>query len=82
MYKSLRVLAGIPAYDEESKIGDVVRRVPRDIVDEVLVVDDGSTDGTVQVARDLGTTAVAPRVRHLFLAQPRGGMLSRRASVG
>ncbi len=59
MYKSLRVLAGIPAYDEESKIGDVVRRVPRDIVDEVLVVDDGSTDGTVQVARDLGATVVS-----------------------
>jgi len=59
MYKDLRVLAVIPAYNEESKVGEVVRRIPRDIIDEVLVVDDGSTDRTVEVVEALGARVVS-----------------------
>jgi hypothetical protein len=33
MYKGRRVLMIAPAYDEEAKIGEVVRRCPRDVVD-------------------------------------------------
>lgn len=59
MYGTLRVLAIAPVLDEETRIGDVVRRTPRPLVDEVLVVDDGSTDRSAQVARDLGATVVS-----------------------
>ncbi len=41
----------IPAFNEERKIGEVIRRVPRDIVDVIMVIDDGSTDGTAAAAR-------------------------------
>jgi dolichol-phosphate mannosyltransferase len=44
----------IPVWNEELKIGSVVERVPKDVVDEVLVVDDGSDDRSAQVAADLG----------------------------
>jgi len=54
MYKSRRVLLIAPAFNEEAKIGEVVRRTPRDIVDTILVVDDCSTDRTADVARALG----------------------------
>lgn len=54
MYRGLSVVAIAPAFNEETKIGRVVRRVPRDIVDAVLVVDDGSTDRTLLVAREAG----------------------------
>ena len=50
MYRGLSVIAIAPALDEERKIGEVVSRTPRPLVDEVLVVDDGSTDATAQVA--------------------------------
>lgn len=58
MYRQLSVIAIAPAFDEEAKIGDVVGRVPRDAVDEVLVVDDGSTDRTADVARQRGATVL------------------------
>ena len=59
MYKSRRILLVAPAYNEEQKIGEVVRRAPRDIVDTVLVVDDGSTDGTASVARSRGAEVLS-----------------------
>jgi dolichol-phosphate mannosyltransferase len=54
MYRGLKVVLIAPVLDEEKKIGEVVRRAPRDIVDEVLVVDDGSKDSSPEVARSLG----------------------------
>lgn len=50
----LKVIVFLPAFNEEESIGEVIKRVPRHfhpLVDvKVLVVDDGSTDGTVQAA--------------------------------
>ena len=59
MFRGLKVLAMAPVLDEELKIGEVVRRVPRDVVDEVLVIDDGCTDRSPQVARDAGATVLS-----------------------
>ena len=59
MYRGLKVLAMAPAWNEEQKIGEVVRRTPRPLVDEMLVVDDGSTDRTAAVAEEQGATVIS-----------------------
>ena len=58
MYKGKRILLIAPAYNEEKKIGEVVRRTPRDIVDTMLVVDDGSTDQTPEMAAQQGAEVI------------------------
>jgi glycosyltransferase involved in cell wall biosynthesis len=49
----------IPAYDEAATIGEVLDRVARlDLDTQVIVVDDGSTDGTADIAEARGVTVV------------------------
>lgn len=51
------LLAVVPAYNEASTIGSVLQSL-FDHVDEVVVVDDGSTDKTYEQARQTGATVL------------------------
>jgi dolichol-phosphate mannosyltransferase len=53
------VIAIVPAFNEETKIGLVVQRTDRALVDSLLVVDDGSTDATANVARSKGAEVLS-----------------------
>lgn len=49
----MNVIAIIPAYNEEKTIGEVLTVLKEiDVIDRIVVVSDGSTDGTVDVARE------------------------------
>jgi biofilm PGA synthesis N-glycosyltransferase PgaC len=52
----------VPAYNEALSVGDTIRSLQAQTTppDEIIVVDDGSTDGTGDVARALGVTVVRP----------------------
>lgn len=59
MYGNGRVVAVVPAFQEEARIGDTVRSlVASGKVDEVVAVDDGSTDGTSREARGAGASVI------------------------
>ncbi|MEO5376961.1 MAG: glycosyltransferase family 2 protein [Magnetococcus sp. DMHC-6] len=59
MYEGYSVILIAPAYNEELKIGTVVHRAALDVVDLILVVDDGSTDATASVAQAAGAEVLS-----------------------
>lgn len=62
MYKNQRITVIIPCLNEEQGIERVLNRMP-EFVDETIVVDNGSTDRTSDVARSLGAKVVREDVR-------------------
>ena len=57
MYKSQKITVIIPCLNEEQGVEQVLRRMP-EFVDEVIVVDNGSTDRTGEVARSFGARVI------------------------
>jgi glycosyltransferase involved in cell wall biosynthesis len=53
-----RVIVTMPAFNAERTLERTWRAIPKDCVDDVIVVDDGSSDATVAVARDLGLETI------------------------
>jgi len=53
-----RVIAVMPAYNAEATLEKTIADIPRGTVDEIILVDDCSTDGTVELARKLGLTVI------------------------
>jgi glycosyltransferase involved in cell wall biosynthesis len=51
---SRRIAVVLPAYNAEVTLARTVAELDRDVIDEVVLVDDASRDGTVSVARELG----------------------------
>ena len=48
----------VAALNEEEAIGQVIQRIPRDIANEIVVVDNGSTDRTADVASAAGARVI------------------------
>ena len=69
----MRLIVQIPCFNEEKTLPQTVADIPREIpgIDtvEILVIDDGSTDRTVEVANEIGVEYVISNKRNLGLAR-------------
>ena len=64
MINNKKIIAVLPAYNAAKTLKMTLDAIPRDVVDDVLLVDDASSDNTVEVARMLGIkTFVHPKNR-------------------
>ena len=48
----------IPAFNEENGVGQVIREIPKHLIDEIIVVNNASTDKTDIIARENGATVL------------------------
>jgi len=53
----LKVIVGIPAFNEEKKIGDIIKKL-KEKYEYVLVCDDGSSDTTATIASSMGADVI------------------------
>lgn len=58
MWSDKKIVVIIPALNEEKALPLVIRDIPKDIVDEIIVVDNGSSDRTFSVAQENGATVL------------------------
>ena len=58
MLDDQRIAVVLPAYNAAATLERTYREIPRNVVDEVVLVDDGSSDATVRISRDLGIKTI------------------------
>ncbi|MDP1817673.1 MAG: glycosyltransferase family 2 protein [Leadbetterella sp.] len=64
MYKNKKVVVVFPAYNAASTLEKTYREIPFDIVDEVVLVDDCSTDDTVNLAKEIGIKHIIKHINN------------------
>lgn len=69
----MKLIVQIPALNEEETLATAIAAIPRDIEGiskvEILVIDDGSTDDTVAVAKDAGADHILKMASNVGLAR-------------
>jgi glycosyltransferase involved in cell wall biosynthesis len=69
----MKLIVQIPCYNEENTLPETIADIPRQIdgIDQVelLIIDDGSTDKTVEVAKELGVEHIIINKKNLGLAR-------------
>jgi len=62
----MKFIVQIPCYNEEQTLLETVKDIPRKIdgVDqvEILIIDDGSTDKTIEVAKEIGVDHIVRNI--------------------
>ena len=54
MISGKKIIVVLPAYNAEKTLEQTFKEIPMDIVDEVILVDDDSSDKTINIAEKLG----------------------------
>ena len=70
--QTMKLVVTIPAFNEEETLGMVIKEIPQSVVGfdslEILVIDDGSTDKTTEIALKSGATRVISHTSNKGLA--------------
>lgn len=82
----MKLIVQIPALNEQETLPETIAAIPREIEGvsavEILVIDDGSTDRTVDVAREAGADHILQMSSHVGLARAFAAGLEEALSLG
>jgi len=59
MFLDKRIVVIMPAFNASRTLEQTVRDIPDGVIDEIIVIDDASDDGTVNIAKRLGVRVIA-----------------------
>lgn len=65
MLNNKKIIVVLPAYNAEKTLSKTFEEIPFELVDEVILVDDASTDNTLEVAKSLGIKNIIPHESNL-----------------
>ncbi|MEM6407180.1 MAG: glycosyltransferase family 2 protein [Pseudomonadota bacterium] len=82
----MKLIVQIPALNEEETLAEAVKAIPREIAGvssvEIMVIDDGSTDRTVEVAKEAGVDHILRMSSHVGLARAFSAGVEEALSLG
>ncbi|MDO8733650.1 MAG: glycosyltransferase, partial [Elusimicrobiota bacterium] len=58
MINNKKIVVVMPAYNAEKTVEKTYRDIPKHIVDDIILVDDNSSDKTVEIAKSLGLKTI------------------------
>jgi glycosyltransferase involved in cell wall biosynthesis len=64
MMNNKKIIVVLPAYNAAGTLQKTLSEIPREIVDEIILVDDASSDKTVMIARELGIKDIVVHERN------------------
>lgn len=65
MLHNKKIIVVLPAFNAALTLENTLREIPTDIVDEIILVDDGSKDNTVPTAKNLGIRNIIVHDRNM-----------------
>jgi len=65
MILNKKIVVVLPAYNAAKTILKVLNEIPHDIIDEVILVDDDSTDDTIRIAKEYGIKSIIKHEKNL-----------------
>ena len=65
MLNSKKIVVILPAYNAEKTLEKTYSEIPFDIVDEIILTDDCSNDGTIEIAKSLGISHIIKHEKNL-----------------
>jgi len=84
MTEKTKIVVVLPAYNAAKTLQKTVADIPKDVVDEIILVDDGSNDETAQLAKSLDLTVITHKKNRGYGANQKtcyGAALARGADI-
>lgn len=80
MLNNKKIVVVLPAYNAAKTLEQTIDEIPKDIVDEIVITDDFSTDATIEIAKKLGLKHIIIHNKNLGYGAIKNHVIKRQLS--